>query len=210
MDNYNCAALFTISPPLIPFFFLGGLQQRLLAQVQGDVLEVAAGSLLNAPLYSKGDNVKSITLLEPSRAMLSAGQSRLDSLQAVWPVRVVAASVEEGLGRGGFLDGQSFDTVFETYSLCVLSPSEAESAVSLMAACSRRRLLILDHTLSPNPVISAYQLATAPAVGRLSKGCRGDLDVDKIISYVERTRAFKSVSVERYIYGTIALIAFEF
>ena len=186
------------------------LRQKLLAEVQGDVLEVAAGSLLNAQYYSKGGKVKSITFLEPSREMLLAGKDRLDSLQAVWPVKVVAASIEEGLGRGGILHGHTFDTVFETYSLCVLSQSEVEAAISLMAACSRRRLLILDHTLSPNPLISAYQVATAPVVGKLSKGCRGDLDVDELISYVQRTRTFRSVSVQRYIYGTIALIAFEF
>jgi len=42
------------------------------------------------------------------------------------------------------------------------------------------RIVLLENTLSTNPVVAAFQHITEPLVTPLAKGCRWDVDVHKI------------------------------
>ena len=73
----------------------------------------------------------------------------------------------------------SFDTVVSTFSLCVFpDPGAALREVRRVLAPGGRALL-LEHTVSPNPLLGAYQRATSSVIanGGGGRGCRWDDDV---------------------------------
>jgi ubiquinone/menaquinone biosynthesis C-methylase UbiE len=69
-------------------------------------------------------------------------------------------------------DAASFDTVLDTFSLCVLGDA-APRALAEMARLVRPggRVLLLEHSRSSFEPLGAYQDATAEAVAASGKGC---------------------------------------
>mmetsp|Transcript_53032 Transcript_53032/g.106307 ORF Transcript_53032/g.106307 Transcript_53032/m.106307 type:complete len:113 (+) Transcript_53032:591-929(+) len=75
-----------------------------------------------------------------------------------------------------FADG-SFDTVIDTYSLCVFSNPVAAMR-EIRRVCNKRgQVLLLENSISDVAPIAAYQRVTAPTVAKMGgKGCFYDQD----------------------------------
>eukprot|EP00451_Oxyrrhis_marina_P017573 CAMPEP_0204340150 /NCGR_PEP_ID=MMETSP0469-20131031/22361_1 /ASSEMBLY_ACC=CAM_ASM_000384 /TAXON_ID=2969 /ORGANISM="Oxyrrhis marina" /LENGTH=297 /DNA_ID=CAMNT_0051324633 /DNA_START=1 /DNA_END=894 /DNA_ORIENTATION=+ len=104
-----------------------GIRHRMLMEkVQGHVLEVAAGTCMNFPYYSK--RVKSLTVLDRVEEMLAMGQKKVDSVR--YPVQAVVGEMT----KLPFEDG-TFDCVVGT--LCVCSAEHPKKALKEMARVCR-------------------------------------------------------------------------
>jgi ubiquinone/menaquinone biosynthesis C-methylase UbiE len=163
-------------------------------KASGDVLEPAAGTGLNLPLYDSS-LVTSVTAGDISPGMLAQAEARAGALAArleagprrqqqqggeeagpppqqpprpqqqqqqqgtAGPVRLVVSDV----GGLPFPDG-SFDSVLDTFSLCVFE--RPAGAVAEMARVLRPggRLLLLEHSRSDNPLLAAYQVGLEYAI----------------------------------------------
>ena len=106
-------------------------------------------------------------------------------------------------------DGASFDTVLDTFSLCVLGAAAADAlreaarvvrpggcvraSPSLAGAPRRqradasvcaRRVLLLEHSRASFAPLGAYQDATSAVVAAAGKGCVWNQDVDALLAAV--------------------------
>ncbi|KAI7835960.1 hypothetical protein COHA_010159 [Chlorella ohadii] len=158
------------------------LRQQLLAQARGDVLETAVGTGLNLPLYDlESGALASLSAIDLSGGMLAQARRRAQQLGLGERTRLelVQADVEQ---LQAALGGRQFDTVVDTFSLCVFPDPLA--ALRSMAACLRPggTLLLLEHSRSGFGPLAAYQDLTAPAVAATGKGCRWNDDVPGLVA----------------------------
>ena len=121
-------------------------------RARGATLEVAVGTGRNLGRYPEGVTLEAI---DASPAMLEQARRRAATLG-------VRVALREGDAERMDLPDASFDTVVATLALCTV-PDDA-AAVTEMARVLRPggRLLLLEHTASPNPWVQALQALVEP------------------------------------------------
>ncbi len=147
-------------------------RSRVIPAARGRVLEVGIGSGLNLPFYSA--EIESLTGVDPSAPLLA--MARRAAPRPPFPM----AFIEGGAEQLSF-DDRIFDTVVTTWTLC----SIAEGA---MALGEMRRvlkpggeLLFIEHGLSPDPRVAAWQRRLNPMWNLCSGGCNLDRSIDLLI-----------------------------
>jgi methyltransferase OMS1, mitochondrial len=160
-------------------------RHRTTSLASGHVLEVGVGTGLNLRYY---DPVKllSLTLVDVSDGMLRQAEARAASLDNLRGIPVVAykADATNDLVRL-FGDGR-FDTVVDTFSLCVMGETGARKCLEQMGRVVKPgeggRVLLLENARSSNPLLGLYQDATAEAAaGAGGKGCVYNQNVSELI-----------------------------
>ena len=144
----------------------------MLGSANGRVLEVAVGTGLNLPKYNFGQ-VSKLVAIDLSPGMLVQAKAKASAL-ALDGAQIEFATMDvENLE---FPDA-SFDTVVDTFSLCVF-PDPVAALKEMRRVCKPGgRILLLENSVSDNAVLAAYQKATAPLVAKVGgKGCFYDQD----------------------------------
>lgn len=126
-------------------------------RASGATLEVAVGTGRNLGRYPAGVR---LTGIDASPAMLAIAQRRADSLEATVDLR------EGDAERLDFPDG-CFDSVVVTLGLCTIPHDGAAVAEMARVLRPRGKLLALEHTASPRPLVRAVQGLADPLAGRL-------------------------------------------
>jgi ubiquinone/menaquinone biosynthesis C-methylase UbiE len=160
-------------------------RRRTLAGLAGDVVEIGFGSGHNLAHYPA--DVDRVLAVEPSTVARRLADPRL----------VASAITVEFVG----LDGQDLslpddcaDAAVTTFTLCTIP--EVTSALAELARVLRPggRLHFLEHGLSPDPKVAAWQHRLTPIQRRICGGCHFDRPIDELI-----TRAgFRIVTLEKY------------
>ena len=167
----------------------------------GNVLEVAVGTGLQAAYYP-WEKITSFTGVDVSSSMLEQARQRIPGLAAGnnVPVTLVEADATTALG----FPSQTFDTVVDTFSLCVMA--RPGDAVREMARVLKDDgvLVLLENTVSTNPVLAAFQDVTEPLITPLSKSCRWNVNVPKLAAE-QRLVSTSMMSIQQ---GTIRLETF--
>ena len=147
-------------------------RSRIIPSARGRVLEVGIGSGLNLPFYSA--EVESVTGVDPSAALLSMAR------RAAKDVPFAMTFVEGGAEQLA-LDDRCFDTVVTTWTLC--SIPEGRRALGEMRRVLKPggELLFIEHGLSPDPRVAAWQRRLNPLWNRCSGGCNLDRSIDLLI-----------------------------
>jgi ubiquinone/menaquinone biosynthesis C-methylase UbiE len=169
---------------------LGFPDQRkaLLQEATGDVLETAVGTGINLQYYNLR-NLRSFTAIDLSPGMLRQAQLKATTLQ--FPLSFTSTSSSSS--SDSFLSFQqadvatlpfpdnSFDSVVDTFSLCVFPDPAA--ALRNMARVVRPggKVLLLEHSRSTFPVLGWYQDLTAAQVASMGKGCVWNQNVIKLV-----------------------------
>lgn len=128
--------------------------------------------------------VTSLTLVDISDGMLQEAIARVKSLPNLKgiDIKIVKAdATSELVDRFG---PDSFDTVVDTFSLCVMG-NGAQSCLQQMSQVVKRdgRLLLLENSRSSNPFLATYQDATADFVAAAGgRGCVYNQDVASMIT----------------------------
>ena len=93
----------------------------------------------------------------------------------------------------------SFDSVVDTFSLCVMP--DPEGALRELARVVRPggRVLLLEHAKSDNALLGTYQELTASAVAASAKGCYWNQDVEGMCVQA----GLKTLRVSRHVLGTL-------
>ena len=114
---------------------LGRRRHELVSGLEGNVLEVGAGTGLNLPHYERATRVVAI---EPDPSM--AGRLRKRAPEAKVPVEVLSGSAESLP-----FENESFDTTVITFVLCSVESPQAALAEVRRVLKPGGRLVLLEH-----------------------------------------------------------------
>jgi ubiquinone/menaquinone biosynthesis C-methylase UbiE len=138
----------------------------------GAVLEIGFGSGLNLPFYGAG--VEHLYGLDPSGELLAMAWKKARAV--AFPVDFLAHASEEIP-----LDDSSVDTVVMTWTLCsVADPVKALKEVRRVIK-SGGTLLFVEHGLSPESRVQAWQQRLNPLWRKLTGGCNLNRKMDQLI-----------------------------
>ena len=156
-----------------PFLWLGerlgmrARRRRLLAGATGRVLEIGAGTGLNAELYPPG--LERLVLAEPDAAMARRLRSAVER-------NGIAAEVAESPAESLPFEDASFDTVVSTMVLCTAADPRAALAEVSRVLRPGGRFRFCEHVLSDSPRLARWQRRLAGPWAAFAEGCRCDQD----------------------------------
>jgi len=139
------------------------LRAGVVPRAHGRVFEIGCGGGLNQQFYDPA-RVTAFAGLDPSGKLLD--YAREAAAQKGW-----AADIREGVGEDIPFADDSFDTVVCTYTLC--SVSDPAQVLSELKRILRRggQLLFLEHGLSPDAGVAAWQRRIEPLWKPVMGGC---------------------------------------
>jgi ubiquinone/menaquinone biosynthesis C-methylase UbiE len=153
----------------------GQQRQRLVAALEGDVLEVGIGTgAILGQLASAPSAIRSYTGIDLSTGMLAEAARMADACP--FPVTLKQMNAE---ALTAFAD-DSFDTVTASLVLCTVPDPRA--ALREMARVCRPggKLVLLEHVRAPNRLIGGVQKIVAPLQVR-HMGCHLDRPTDRLV-----------------------------
>jgi phosphatidylethanolamine/phosphatidyl-N-methylethanolamine N-methyltransferase len=146
------------------------------------VLEVGAGTGINAPLYPRDCDVTAVDLSAP---MLEKARERIARYR-LSNVRLL----ETDAARLTFAD-DSFDSVYASYTISVV-PDPVRVALEMKRVCRRGgRIVILNHFRSDRLIQSRIERAISPLT--IHVGFKADLDMLAFLRQAE----LRPISVEK-------------
>ena len=130
----------------------GGGREWVCSRAEGDVLELAAGTLRNLQHYRQG--VK-LTAVELSPEMAAIGRKRAEELGREIDLRV-------GDVQNLDLPDESFDTVTCTLSFCTIPDTNAAAEEAFRVLRPGGKLLMLEHVRSPAAAVRSVERLLEP------------------------------------------------
>jgi SAM-dependent methyltransferase len=141
---------------------VGELRGRACAGLHGRVLEIGFGSGLNARWYPP--TVTQVDAVEPSELAWELSSDR----------RLRSAAPVGRIGRDGqhlTIGGATFDTALLTFTLCTIPDPQAALAEILRVLKPGGSLHFLEHGISDDPKVVAWQRRLEPIQRRVAGGC---------------------------------------
>ena len=167
-------------------------RSSLLSKARGRVLEVGVGTGLNVNRYSfASGGVTALTLVDISDGMLNEARAKVAKLGLPPHVKVEFVRADATKDLADRFGRNAFDTVVDTFSLCVMGNGGARDCLVQMrdvvkAADQGGRILLIENTRSNNPLLGLYQDATAEKASQMGgKGCVYNQDVTSMVKNTE-------------------------
>ena len=157
--------------------WLGERRARLLAGASGRVLELGAGTGLNAPHYPA--TIETLTVTEPFGPMAARLRERFARERPELEADVVEAPAE----RLPF-DAGRFDTVVSTLVLCTVDDPEATLAEVARVLKPGGSLLFFEHVRAPDPALAKWQDRLHGPWYAIGHGCHCNRDT---LAAIERS-----------------------
>ncbi len=159
-------------------------RQALLAEVEGNVLEIGFGTGLNLPHYP--DTVQQITTVDPNPGMNKQAQKRIQETQIQVDSRVLNGE------KLPMSDG-SFDCVVSTWTLCSIAKVEQALGEIYRVLKPGGRFFFIEHGLSDDPKLQTWQHRLTPLQKVIADGCHLDREIQKLVE-----AQFDQVQLERF------------
>lgn len=148
-------------------------RQWLLPQARGEALEMGFGGGLNLPFYPR--DVRAITAVEPDAAQRARAMARIEASGRT--VSLLASGMDQRLP----LPDASFDTVVSTWTLCTIPDPVAALKEAFRLLRPGGRFLFVEHGLSPDNDVAAWQRRLNRVTQRWGGGCNLDRDIETIV-----------------------------
>jgi methyltransferase OMS1 len=180
-------------------FGIDDLRRKLVGLASGRVLEVACGTGLQFPLYGMNAEIDSVDAIDLSPGMLREAQVKVNALKGFIPdvsLKVMNAEALE-------FEDETFDTVLDTFSLCVFENPEKALAEMKRVCRPGGKVLLLENSRSDWAPLGAYQDVTADVLAKFGgKGCKWNQAVDSMA----RGAGLRVESITRGKGGLFALV----
>lgn len=162
-------------------------RRSLLAEVQGDVLEIGFGTGLNLPHYDR-DRVRSVTTVDPNPGMNALAQKRI----AESPISVDAQILN---GEALPMANDRFDSVVSTWTLCSIPNVQQALREVHRVLKPGGKFFFIEHGLSDDPQIQTWQNRLTPLQKVIADGCHLNRNIQQLVE-----APFQDVQLERF-YG---------
>ena len=165
--------------------FLNEHRRRQLADVQGEVLEIGAGTGLNLPQYPA--HIRRITTIDPNPGMNRKLRRR---------IKATGIEVDQRMIRCEELpfDDERFDSVVSTLTLCSIVKVEDALRELIRVLKPGGHFHFFEHGLSPDPVVQKRQRRWNWLQHIVGDGCRLDLNVADAL----RSQTFREVAIDHF------------
>lgn len=173
--------------------WIARVRKKIISGIEGNVLEIGAGTGANFPYYSR-ENIESVVSLEPNPHMLD---------QAILRAKETGLPVEfhQGMAEAlPFNDGE-FDTVVATLVLC--SVSEPQKVFQEVRRVCKKggKIVLFEHVRTESKALAAIQDVLTPAWKRLCDGCHLNRDTGRFmwesgIKVIKEKKYLKGIFVE--------------
>ncbi|KAF4739310.1 hypothetical protein FOZ62_016031, partial [Perkinsus olseni] len=171
-------------------------RRQLIANAEGDVLEVAVGTGRNFQFYN-AKQVASVTAIDFSRRMLETAESKRHLVDPI-PLHLKSgncASMKE------FPD-KAFDTVVDTFGICSFE-DPTETLLEMKRVC-RGKVLLLEHGQSTYPLFRKYLHNTL--IKHVEKfGCYNNREILRLV----KQSGMRVLQVQRKHFGATYYIVCE-
>ena len=152
---------------------VGARRAELIPKASGAVLEIGIGSGLNLPFFPS--SITRLVGVDPSAELLSMARSKLGGVS--FPVELFCRSAEDLP-----FDDQSFNTAVLTWTLCSI-PHPQRAVAEIKRVLKRDgRLLFVEHGLSTDPKVQAWQHRLTPIWRHIGGGCHLNRKIDDLVS----------------------------
>jgi ubiquinone/menaquinone biosynthesis C-methylase UbiE len=151
----------------------------------------------------KYDNklVKSLTLVDISSGMITQAKARVKELSNLKNIPISFHIIDVTSNELVSMFGEeSFDTVIDTFSLCVMGNIGAQQCMNQLSKVVKKhknngQLLLLENTKSSNTLLGYYQDLTANAAASTGgKGCVYNQNVEQIILSSKQLQIIQQIS----------------
>jgi ubiquinone/menaquinone biosynthesis C-methylase UbiE len=147
-------------------------RSQLVPGAEGIVLEIGVGSGLNLPFYSPA--VKHLYAVDPSPELLAMTRRKVEGM--TFPVDLRCESAEQLS-----LDSRSIDTIVMTWALCTI-PNPAQALREMARVLKPQgRMIFVEHGLSPDSGVRAWQNGLNPIWSRVTGGCNLNRKIDDLL-----------------------------
>jgi len=150
------------------------LRADCIPQARGAVLEIGMGSGLNLPFYSS--EVQTVFGVEPSVELQKMARKR----QPLGHIKVefLSQSAEDVLP----VPDESIDTIVMTWTLCSIPDPPRALAQMKRVLKPDGHLLFIEHGLSPDAKVAAWQDRLTPVWKKIGGGCHLNRKPDELLA----------------------------
>ena len=147
-------------------------RSQLVPGADGVVLEIGVGSGLNLPFYTSA--VKHLYAVDLSPELLAMTRKKIERM--TFPVDLRCESAERLS-----LDGRSVDAIVMTWALCSI-PNPARALREMRRVLKPQgRMIFIEHGLSPDSGVRAWQNGLNPIWSRVAGGCNLNRKIDDLL-----------------------------
>ena len=176
-------------------------RREILADVKGKVLEIGFGTGLNLPYYPK--HTETLVTVDPNPKMNQLAQKRIQSSEVTVDCKILN-------GESLPMSDNTFDSVVSSFTLCSIANVEQALAEIYRVMKPGGKFFFLEHGLSNEPKIQAWQNRLTPIQKAIAGGCHLNRNIRQIVENqfdtvsLEELYADDSPKIMSYLYKGIA------
>jgi ubiquinone/menaquinone biosynthesis C-methylase UbiE len=183
---------------------LAKYRQEVLADVQGEVLEIGFGTGLNLSYYP--ENIHKIIAIDANPGVNALAQKRLQASSITVDYRVLN-------GENLPMADKTFDSVVSTWTLCSIANVEQALKEIYRVLKPGGRFFFVEHGLSNQSPIQVWQNRLTPLQKIIADGCHFNRDIRQLVENqfdtvtLEEFYADKMPKIAGYLYKGVAIKA---
>lgn len=159
-------------------------RQQVLADVQGDVLEIGFGTGLNLPYYPA--HITKITTVDANAGVNALAQKRIQASSIAIDNRVLN-------GENLPMADNTFDSVVSTWTLCSITNVEQALREIHRVLKPGGRFFFIEHGLSNEPTVQRWQNRLTPLQKVIADGCHLNRNMQQLVQ-----QQFASVDLKTF------------